>query len=462
MKHLPGHDDTIAAIATPFGIGGLGVIRISGPRALEIARKIFRPKLPPDDLPARRVRYGHVIDPDTGEVIDEVLVLYMRAPHSYTREDVVEISGHGGQVVLRRILELVLRKGAREALPGEFTKRAFLNGRIDLTQAEAVLDLISAQSEQALRLAQRQLEGGLSERVRRLKEGLLSVLAPIEAWLDIPEEEIPPPGREEVLRGIGAVVEEIEGLLEHYRQEVIYREGVRTALLGKVNVGKSSLFNRLLGRERAIVTPIPGTTTDLIEETLVLDGIPFCLVDMAGVGRPRDMVEEEGVRRARREAEGAELLLLVLDGSSPLDDEDLALLEEVKGRPAIVVINKADLPLSVSPEQVPPVGEVVLTSALKGEGIRELKGKMVDVVRKRHGLGAPSELVPVNSRHKKVLERAKGDLLKIKEELARGEPQWDLVALDIRRVMEELGEVTGETTPEEVLEEIFSRFCVGK
>lgn len=465
MKHpLPPEGDTIAAIATPFGIGGLGVVRISGPRALEIAKGVFRPKLPPPDLPPRKVRYGHIVDPETGEVIDEVLVVYMKAPHTYTREDVVEISGHGGPLVLRRILEVVLRMGAREALPGEFTKRAFLNGRIDLSQAEAVLDLISAQSEQALKLAQRQLEGGLSQRVRELKGELLDLLVPIEAWLDLPEEDIPPPSREEVVSGLQKVASRIRELLEHYRQEVVYREGVRTALLGKANVGKSSIFNRLLGRERAIVTPIPGTTTDLIEETLVIRGIPFCLVDMAGLGSPRDLVEEEGMRRARGEMERAELLLVVLDGSRPLDDEDKGLLEEVarRGKPTILVVNKADLPPAVSEGEIPPLGEVVRTSALTGEGLEELKAKMVEVTVRAHGLGAPSELVPVNTRHKGILERALARAERVLASLEEGEPQWDMVALEIRELMEDLGEIVGETAPEEVLEAIFSRFCVGK
>lgn len=466
MKHpLPPDGDTIAAIATPFGVGGLGVIRISGPRALEIARRVFRPKLPPPDLPPRKVRYGHVVDPSSGEVIDEVLAVYMKAPSSYTREDVVEISGHGGPLVLRRILEVVLRMGAREALPGEFTKRAFLNGRIDLPQAEAVLELISAQSEQALKLAQRQLQGGLSEKIKGLKERLLELLAPIEGWLDLPEEEIPSPSRQEVLLGVQGISSQIKELLQHYRQEVVYREGVRTALLGKANVGKSSLFNRLLGRDRAIVTPLPGTTTDLIEETLVLEGIPFCLVDMAGLGtRPKDLVEQEGIKRAKEEVGRAELLLLVLDGSNPLDEEDRALLEEVKNRrkPTLVVVNKADLPIVLPREEVPPLGEVVYTSALTGQGLEELKRKMVEITIKAHGLGAPSELVPINTRHKGVLEKALDKTQGLAALLQEGEPQWDLVALEIKELMDLLGEIIGETTPEEVLEEIFSRFCVGK
>jgi len=461
VKHHHQDEDTICAICTPFGIGGLGVIRMSGPRALEIARRVFVPKLSPHDLPSRRVRYGHIVDPESGEVIDEVLLVYMKAPWTYTREDVVEISGHGGYLVLRRILELLVRMGARPAFPGEFTKRAFLKGRIDLAQAEAVLELVMAQNEQALRLAQRQLEGVLSEKIRSLRDRLFDVLVPISAWLEVPEEDIPAPSREEVLEGIDLVLKEIEDLLRSWEQNVVFREGVRTCLLGKANVGKSSLFNRLLGKDRVIVTPIPGTTSDVIEETVLIDGIPFCLVDMAGFKKePKDLIEEEGIRRARLQIERADLVLFVLDQSSPLEEEDLSLLEEFRGKRAILVLNKSDLRPYLSEDVLQGFEEVVKTSALTGEGIEDLKQKMVSVVRKSSSFGPPSEIVPLNTRHKTLLERARGRLVFLKEHME--ELPWDQVALELEGVMDDLGEVIGETTSEEVLEEIFSRFCVGK
>jgi tRNA modification GTPase len=434
---------------------------MSGPKALEIAQKVFVPKLPPQDLPSRRVRYGHIVDPETGELIDEVLLVYMKAPWTYTREDVVEISGHGGYLVLSKILELLVKMGARPALPGEFTKRAFLNGRIDLAQAEAVLELILAQNEQALRLAQRQLEGVLSDKVKALKDRLFDLLVPISAWLEVPEEDIPAPSKAGVLEGIEAVLKEIEGLLRSWEQNVIFREGVRTCLLGKANVGKSSLFNRLLGRDRAIVTPIPGTTSDVIEETVLIDGIPFCLVDMAGFKKkPKDLIEEEAIRRAKLQIERADLILFVLDHSSPLEEEDLSLLEELEGKRAILVLNKSDLPPFPSKPPLEGFEEVVKTSALTGEGIEELKEKMVSLIKKASSFGPPSEVVPLNTRHKTVLERARGRLISLKDHLE--ELPWDQVALELEGVMDDLGEVIGESASEEVLEEIFSRFCVGK
>ncbi|HEX16237.1 MAG TPA: tRNA uridine-5-carboxymethylaminomethyl(34) synthesis GTPase MnmE [Deltaproteobacteria bacterium] len=466
VKHplTPPDEDTIAAIATPFGIGGLGGVRISGPKALEIARRIFRPRHPPQDLPSHRLRYGHIVDPESGEVVDEVLLVFMRAPKTYTRQDVVEISGHGGYLVLKKILELVLREGAREAAPGEFTKRAFLAGRIDLTQAEAVLEVIEAQSEEALRLAQRQLEGRLSREVQRLKEMLLDLLVPLEAWLDLPEEEIPQPNEAELEEGIKGVLESMEKLLEHYRQEVVYREGIRTAIVGKPNVGKSSLLNRLLGRERAIVTPLPGTTTDLIEETIVLKGIPFRLVDMAGLSSPRDLVEEEGIRRARRQLEEADLLLLMVDRSRPLDEEDEDLFREVRtrGKPTLLVVNKVDLPAAFSPEELKDVRAEgpYFISALTGQGVEALTQAMVDVALRGRIRTSPGELVPLNLRHKRILEAVRDDLKQLLASL--DEMPWDLVALELRGVLHRLGEIVGETTPEEVLEEIFSRFCIGK
>jgi len=456
--------DTIAAIATPYGESGIGMVRMSGPKAKRIAEWIFRPRSGPPILTSHHIRYGEIVDPEEERTIDEVLLTFMAAPKTYTREDVVEINCHGGFGVLQRVLEVVLRGGAREAQPGEFTKRAFLSGRIDLAQAEAVLDIIQAKTEEGLRLAEEQLRGRLTKEVAVLHEELLEALVTIEAYIDFPEEDTDPPSTEGVLEVLHHALAQVGGLIGAYEDGEIYRVGVKVAIVGKTNVGKSSLLNRLLERERAIVTAVPGTTTDVIEEVINLSGVLIRLMDMAGLREPRNEVEQEGVRLARGKLSEAHLIILVVDRSRPLDDEDRRIFQEVKGKRTILVLNKIDLPSCIEAKEVKKasgIKDIYPLSALRGDGIEELKRGMVGAMVQGRAKRGEGDLIPVNLRHKRVLEKAKGLLEDVLKGRGREIP-WDLTAIEIRQVLNLLGEIVGETTPEEVLEMIFSRFCIGK
>jgi tRNA modification GTPase len=459
--------DTIAAIATPYGERGIGIVRISGPEAKRIAESVFRPRGPrkgPTALTTHHIRYGEIFDPVVGKTIDEVLLTFMAAPKTYTRQDVVEISCHGGFWVLQRVLEVVLRAGAREALPGEFTKRAFLSGRIDLAQAEAVLDIIQAKTDEGLRLAEEQLQGRLTREIKGLQDELSTILVPIEAYIDFSEEDIDSPSTEGVTKALHRALTTVEGLIGAYEDGEPYRDGVKVAIVGKANVGKSSLLNQLLGRERAIVTAVPGTTTDVIEEVFNLSGTLIRLMDMAGLREPKNEVEQEGVRLARERLSEAHLILLVVDRSRPLDEDDRRIFRGVEGKRAVPVLNKIDLPPCLGAEEVrgaTGIKDLYPISALSGEGIEELKKGLMGAIWKGRLQKGDGELVPVNIRHKRVLERAKTVLEEVLE--ARGqEIPWDLTAIEVRRALDILGEIVGETTSDEVLEKIFSRFCIGK
>jgi len=457
MKSL---DDTIAAISTPLGHGGIGIVRMSGPDALPIARRLFRPsrRRAAARWPAFRLRHGFIVDPATDARVDEVLVAYMPAPRTYTRQDIVEINGHGGIVALRRILELALREGARLAEPGEFTLRAFVNGRIDLAQAEAVLDIVNAHTDAALRLAVGQLEGRLSSEVRRVRACLLSVLAYLEATIDFVEDEVPPRDVGPVLN-IGADV--LRNLLRGADQGIIYRHGIRTAIVGRPNVGKSSLLNALLRTDRAIVTPIPGTTRDTLEETLNLKGVPFVLVDTAGiVGATTDPVEQLGIERSRRAVRQADLVLVVVDGSEPLRPEDAAIAELTQGRAGIVVVNKCDLPTAADLEGFLPDAPRVRISALTGEGLDDLRAAMLNLALGGEVMAGEGILVG-SVRHKDALARALDHLEKAQATLRQGLPA-DFVAIDLRAALDALGEITGQTITADLLDSIFSNFCIGK
>ena len=456
--------DTIAAIATPYGEGGIGIVRISGPEAKKIAEKIFRPRRGIATLVPHHIRYGEIVDPQEGAVIDEVLLKFMATHKTYTRQDIVEINCHGGFWGLQRVLEVVLREGARAALPGEFTKRAFLSGRIDLAQAEAVLDIIQAKTDEGLRLAEEQLRGGLSKEVTGLREGLLTILAPIEAYLDFPDEDIDSPSTDKVGTVLRRAVATVERLIGAYEEGELYRDGVRVAIVGKANVGKSSLFNQLLGRGRAIVTTIPGTTTDVIEESVNLSGLLVRLIDMAGLREARNEVEREGVRLARGKLSEAHLVIFVVDRSSPLEDQDRNIFHEIQEKRKLLVLNKIDLSPCLATEAIRKemgIKDVYCISALNGDGIEGLKRGIVEAVVNGRIQGKDGELVPVNLRHKLVLERVKKVLAEILEGLGHEVP-WDLTAIEIRRALDILGEIVGETAPEEVLDIIFSRFCIGK
>lgn len=444
------YQDTIAAISTPLGEGGIGIVRLSGSEALSIAETIFRGK-----LSHRCLGYGHIVDPDQGDVVDEVLVSYMAAPHTYTREDMVEINCHGGALPLQRVLQLVLRCGARLANPGEFTLRAFLNGRIDLAQAESVLDIVRSRTQASLRLAVQGLQGHLSATVKAMRTPIMSVLAFLTARIDFPEDEIEP---QDVVRPLEEALAKVQDLIETADAGIVYRQGVRTAIVGRPNVGKSSLLNQLLRQDRSIVTPVPGTTRDTVEEVVNLKGVPFLLVDTAGIIHSEDLVESMGVERSRKAAEQSDLVLLVLDTSEPITDADKEIMGLIGDKPALVAANKCDLPRRAD---LGGLGwEVVHTSALSGDGLAQLEDKMAELALGGRVLAA-DDLMVQNPRHKDALERAERNLSQALSGLASGIPD-DFITIDLTAALDALGEITGETVQDDLLETIFSNFCVGK
>lgn len=450
-------DDTIAAIATPQGHGGIGIVRLSGPEALAIARQVFVPagKKALNGVVSHRMLYGRVHDPESGDALDEALLVYMQAPRSYTGQDVVEIQGHGGPTPLRAILSACLRKGARMAHEGEFTLRAFVNGRLDLAQAEAVLDVIMARTEAALRVAVNQLGGRLSGEVRALRQRLLETLAYLEATIDF-GEDVPP---QDIAPELGACREELAWLLGEAERGMVYRQGVRTAIVGRPNVGKSSLLNRLLRAERAIVTPIPGTTRDTLEETLNLQGVPFVLTDTAGIVASDDPVERLGIERSRRSLAQADLALVVFDSSAPPSPEDAEVAALAAGRPAVVALNKSDLPPAGDYGALLPEAPHVRASALTGEGLAALEQRLVETA--MAGRAAGGEPVASNPRHRDLLQQALGHVQDACRALKAGTPE-DLVAIDVAAATEALGGITGERVSEDLLATIFGRFCIGK
>lgn len=453
------YDDTIAAIATPPGEGGVGLVRLSGPAALAIAATIFRP-LRPGPLRPYRLRYGHVVSPD-GTVVDEALCAFMRAPRSFTREDVVEISCHGGSLPVQLTLGAALAAGARLARPGEFTLRAFLNGRIDLTQAEATLDVIRAQTTAALALAQAQLGGWLAHEVRRIRADLLEVLAYLTALVDFPEDEVPAQAIDPPLRtGLAA----IERLLAGAAQGIVYRQGARAALVGRPNVGKSSLLNALLRVERAIVTPIPGTTRDTVEETANLAGIPVVLIDTAGIRASSDQIEQLGIERSRQALANADLALLVLDATLPLGPDDHAIADLTNEKPTIVVWNKADGCdyLLASPPPPPCRALATLaTSATTGIGIEALVNTIAQTLLGGVVPAAGDAHLVSSPRHRDALERAAIHLRNVLTSWESGQPA-DLLAGDLMLALNALGEIIGLIVGDDLLDIIFARFCIGK
>jgi tRNA modification GTPase len=463
--------DTICAIATPLGIGAVGVVRLSGPDALSVIRKIFsfqRSGTAPSALEAaasHTVHHGWMIDPASGEPVDEVLLTLMRAPRSYTREETVEISGHGGPMVLARILELCLAAGARLAEPGEFTKRAFLNGRLDLTQAEAVMALIHAESETAHRLALRQLRGDVADSVRAIREALLVLLAQCEASLDFVEQGIAEPSSDHLRSQLDAIGRQIDALLESARVGALLREGIQTVIAGRPNVGKSSLFNRLLRKDRAIVTPFPGTTRDLLEELLVINGFPLRLIDTAGIRITPDPIEREGMLRAHRTVEDADLVLLVLDGSQPLQPDDWRLIDKINTNRTLIVFNKIDVcdPIdfdSVAGRQ--PTAPLVKLSATKGTGCDQLKDAIGRLLTERTG-GMAERAMISSSRHQQALTATADSINRARTAVEQGLAA-ECIACDLNESIRQLGGLLGVdgTITEELLDNIFSQFCIGK
>ncbi len=461
------YDDTIAAISTAIGDSGIGIVRISGPSALPLLCRVFRsagrdfdPDTDCTQFDSHRVYYGRAVDPATGAVLDEAIAICMLAPRSYTREDVVEIHCHGGPLPVQRVLFAVLQAGARLALPGEFTMRAYLNGRVDLAQAEAVADVIRARTDRGLSLAMKGLNGQLSREVRSARQRLLRVLAYLEATIDFSEDDIPP---EDIAGPLAAALETMDALLANADQGIISRQGLRVTILGRPNAGKSSLLNALLRTDRAIVTEIPGTTRDTLEEYANFSGVPVCLVDTAGIGESRDPVERLGIERSQRAMAEADLCLLVVDASEPLQPADLGIAASLAGKPAIVVANKSDLPPAAPRddlERLVPGARVVPTSALSEAGLDDLRRAVLDAVFSG-GVVQSDELLVSSPRHKAALSRAASHIRDALASLDAGLPA-DCTASDVRLAVDALGEITGETATEDLLQTIFSHFCVGK
>ena len=456
-------DDTIAAVATPVGMGGIGIIKLSGPRSIEIATHLFRPHRASLPFRSHYLYYGDIVDPRTGEVIDEALLSFMAKPRSYTREDVVELNCHGGCLVLREVLSLVVKAGARLAEPGEFTKRAFLNGRLDLAQAEAVVELIDSKSATHLRHASRQLQGKLSRDVATLRKALLEICSSLEACIEFPEEDLATGSPAQCITGIDHLISRMEKLLQTHAQGKLYREGVSAVIAGKPNAGKSSLFNALLGEERTIVTSLPGTTRDFIEEVVTVNNIPLTITDTAGLRDPLDAIEEAGVKKTKDKLEQADLILLVIDGSVDYDECIASLLPEVRVNKVVVVCNKADLPGRVSCDQLRrcfPESRIVATSALCKHGIEELRETITSVLTTDLP-SPPPHTVITNLRHKSALEKTVEALREARKGLQKNVPP-EFAAADLQSALHALGGITGQTSGEEVLNQIFSRFCIGK
>lgn len=453
--------DTIAAIATPLGEGALAVIRVSGRDALAVADRCFRPAgrgaVLPSAAASHTLHLGHVVR--EGRVVDEVLLAVMRAPRTYTREDVVEISCHGGLLPAKLVIAAVLAAGARLAEPGEFTKRAFLNGRLDLAQAEAVADIIRARTDRALAAAEEQLAGRLSRRINRLRDDLMHVLAHVEAHIDFPEEDIAPETQSQLRARLLAATSFLDELLCTAAEGQLLRHGVRAAIIGRPNVGKSSLLNQLLGHDRAIVAPTPGTTRDTIEETANIRGLPVVLVDTAGLRDAGEPVEQEGIRRSQAALRAAELVLLVLDRSEPLQPEDERLLAGLAGRKHLVVLNKSDLPprLELSREVAEPG---VPVSCLTGEGLEPLKDAIQRLVWSGAVRAERMEAM-INARHQDALRRTREAALRALAALEADAP-LELVAFDLRQAANAVGEVVGKTTVDDLLDRVFREFCLGK
>ncbi len=462
--------DTIAAIATPAGSGGVAIVRISGERAEALARTVFRPGQPWERLHSHHLYLGRVTDPLTGQTLDRALLALMRAPHSYTGEDVAEIQCHGGSFLVQRILEAVLQHGARLALPGEFTKRAFLNGRLDLSQAEAVLDLIEAKSAASLRLAWEQVSGRLSEQCGRLRERLLGLSAHIEAFLDFPEEDIPARTQDEFCCDLSELIAVVGRLHASFAQGKVYRDGVRTVIVGKPNVGKSSLLNALTGTDRAIITPVPGTTRDTLEETVTIDDVPLVVWDTAGLRAGRDEVERLGIERTRSGISQAELVLAVFDASRSFDAEDTIVCESVSGKRIVPILNKSDLPTEMTAAELETrlgAGPPVVISAQNGSGLDRLANTITALIfgscsAGQNGLMEDGGGVVVTRlRHRDALRKAERYLTAALESLSTGLP-LDLVAVDLRAALDQIGEITGEVSSEDILDRIFGEFCIGK
>jgi len=464
MPYDPINHDTIAAVSTPFGKAGIGIIRISGSRAEEIAIKIFKPGKSVQRLESHRLYLGQFIDPSCGQMIDEVLLSFMKAPNSYTREDVIEINSHSGHILLSKILQTIIGQGARLARPGEFTFRAFSNGRIDLTQAEAIVDLINSRSERGLLLASRQIRGELRDRIGELRGKLIEILARIEAAIDFPEDETGLLPREETAIFIERdIIEPVNRFIAAYTRRKMWMEGIDTVIAGRVNAGKSSLLNRLLNEERSIVTAVPGTTRDIIESTIHMKGIPFRLMDTAGIREGKGKIERLGILRSEQKLNEADLALILIDQSRPLNKDDLKIISKAGKEKSLIVINKIDLPSRLDEAELNKLINgltVVRISSLTGEGIDDLLNAIPDKVIENDPDSISLSPAP-NIRHKTALAEALNNFKNAADNIRQGSP-LEIIAMDIREGTDILAEITGETTNEDIYDKIFSEFCLGK
>ena len=451
--------DTIAAISTPLGEGAIGIVRLSGTDSFAIAQKIFKGK-DLNKVASHTLNYGHIVDPDKDEILDEVMVGAMRSPKTFTREDIIEINTHGGIAVTNEILQLVIREGARLAEPGEFTKRAFLNGRVDLTQAEAVMDIIRAKTDKAMNIAVKQLDGSLSDLINNTRQEILNTLAQVEVNIDYPEYDDVEEATTEIIREKTTEFEALlTNLLKTARRGKILREGISTAIIGRPNVGKSSLLNNLLREEKAIVTDIEGTTRDVIEEYVNINGVPLKLVDTAGIRETEDIVEQIGVERSKKALKEADLVLLVLNASEPLTDQDRQLLEISQDSNRIILLNKVDLPQQIELDQIP--ADHIKISVLKNQNIDQIEDRINALFFENAGLVEQDATYLSNARHISLIEKAVESLQAVNEGLALGMPV-DLLQVDLTRTWEILGEITGDAAPDELITQLFSQFCLGK
>lgn len=456
-------EDTIAAIATAPGEGGIGVVRISGEKSKEILEKIFLKKNSEKDLVPRMMHYGFVRNNFSGELIDEVMAVYFKAPYSYTAEDVVEIQCHGSMVSLRKILSLVLKNGARIAESGEFTKRAFLNGRLDLSQAEAVIDLIRAKSDKSFDVALNQLEGNFSKEIRKIRAELMNSLVNITVNIDYPDEDIEQLTFENLVSDLTSVRVKVEKMLQTSNTGRIMSEGLKISIIGKPNVGKSSLMNALLKETRAIVTSVPGTTRDTIEEMLTIRGIPVKLTDTAGIRQTEDIIEKIGIEKSKEAFNNADLIIFMADRSRVLDEEDFSILSHIGEKTAIVILNKTDLPKAFDEteiEKLLPKAYIIEASVANGEGIEELENVVENLVYGGEVKQSDSMMV-TNVRHKNLLEEADSSLADAIE-MAKACQPLELLEIDASRAYECLGAIIGEAVEEDIINEVFARFCLGK
>lgn len=456
---------TIAAISTAPAIGGIGIVRMSGKDCFEVLEKIFKPKNPEtiENIAGYRIKYGTIVNPETNRVVDEVLVSYFKCPKSYTAENMCEINSHGGIVVLREILELCLKNGAELAKPGEFTERAFLNGRIDLTQAEAIIDIINAKSTREAQESANQLEGYLSRKINEIREKIMDIMVNIEANIDYPEYDVEEVSNKDAENNLKEIENELIKLSKTFENGKILKEGVKIAIIGSPNAGKSSLLNSMLKEERAIVTDIAGTTRDIIEEQISIEGIPFKVIDTAGIRDAKDKIEQIGIEKSKKAANEADVILAVFDSSVPLNDEDREILNLLKHKKSIIVLNKTDLKQIFNNEckEIQDVNTEVINISLKNnEGLEKIYESLVKMFNLNQ-INLDNELTITNIRHQELINKAIESTRMALNDLNNSMP-IDIISINIKEILEHLGEITGDNVSEDIIKSIFAKFCLGK